>query len=93
MERIDDIEKHRPEIKRRLQVIAQQIQNDWSYRIHYAAKPYLEAMLKLDTLDDMFGADSAESIVRYFLGNAQTWRGPVARAIKKELNDMLKKRD
>ena len=29
--------------------------------------------------------DSGRSIVRYFLGNAGTWRGDVAKAIKAEL--------
>jgi len=34
--------------------------------------------------------DSGDSIVRYFLSNASTWRGETARRVKKELNAMLK---
>jgi pyruvate kinase len=34
--------------------------------------------------------DSGKSIVIYFLGNAQTWRGPIAKAVKKELNSRIK---
>jgi hypothetical protein len=69
--------------------IATDISNDWE-NVNYAAAPYLQAMLTLDTIDDRFGADDARSIVLYFLSNAQTWRGPVAKEIKAELKAMLK---
>ena len=42
------------------------------------------------TIQENYFLDSAESIVLYFLSNAQTWRGEVARRIKKELKEMLK---
>ena len=41
-------------------------------------------------MGDKYGCDDADSIVIYFLANAQTWRGAKARAIKGELNAMLK---
>ena len=69
--------------------IAQEISNDWS-KINYGAKPYLNAMLTLNSIDDSYGYDSASSIIRYFLVNSQTWRGDTARGIKLELNDILK---
>ena len=38
---------------------------------------------------DMYGFNTAESIVRYFLSNASTWRGETAKRIKKELKAMV----
>lgn len=74
---------------RPLSVIADEIVRDWNVKINYAAKPYLAAMRYLETINDDFGADSGKSIVLYFLANAQTWRGPVAKRIKAELKAMV----
>jgi hypothetical protein len=77
---------------RTLREIATEAINDWQLArggCNYAARPYLRAMLELDTLNDAYGADDARSIVLYFLSNATTWRGPVARRIKAELKSML----
>lgn len=68
--------------------IADIIRNDWK-NVNYAAEPYLKAMSGLDSIKDSYGADSADSIVLYFLSNASAWRGPVAREIKSELKQML----
>ena len=73
---------------RPLFIIAREINADWK-KPYFGAVPYLEVMEDLTTLDDHIGADSAESIVRYFLSNAKTWRGEVAKRIKAELNAML----
>lgn len=54
------------------------------------AVPYIQAMRYLSDITDMYGEDSADSIVRYFLSNATTWRGEDARRIKAELKSMLK---
>jgi hypothetical protein len=73
--------------------IAQIIQSDWSKQgkgVNYAAKPYLDAMRSLTSLQDMYGADSGASIVTYFLSNANTWKGDTAKAVKLELNKRLK---
>ena len=51
--------------------------------VNYGARPYLEAMLSLNTIEDDYYLDSADSIIRYFLGNARTWRGEDAKRIKK----------
>lgn len=56
---------------------------------YFGAVPYLEAMMDLDTIDEMYGADSARSIVMYFLSNAQTFHGPEARRLKNELKEIL----
>lgn len=76
---------HRP-----LNVIASEIKRDWGSKVYFGAKPYLAAMSQLGGLDEYYGMDSADSIVRYFLSNSSTWRGEKAREIKKELNAMVK---
>lgn len=74
---------------RPLYEIARDIRKDWGSKIHFGAKPYLDAMACLNSINDNYGWDSADSIVRYFLGNASTWRGETAKAIKKELKAMV----
>lgn len=72
---------------RPLYEIAQEIRKDWK-KVYFGAVPYLEAMLSLNTMDDMYFCDSAQSIVIYFLGNATSWKGDVARRVKAELKKM-----
>lgn len=74
---------------RSLNLIAIDIRRDWA-NINYAARPYVDAMYELDQVDDMYYDDPAWHIVNYFLGNAQTWRGFVAREIKAELKQIIK---
>lgn len=77
---------------RPIHVIADEIKKDWSKQkggISPYAQPYLNAMARLDRMSDNYGLDSADNIVRYFLGNAGTWRGETARRIKAELKAML----
>ena len=73
---------------RSISTIAREIKADWT-KVNYAAKPYLDAMLSINEITDKFGYDSGESVVRYFLGNASSWRGEKAKAIKSELKAML----
>ena len=73
---------------RPLATIAREISIDWRPRVYFGAVPYLEAMRTLISINDDYGADSAKSIVLYFLANANTWRGPVARRVKAELKAM-----
>ena len=80
---------------RRLSEIALEIEFDWNSRgkgVNFAAKPYLDAMLQLETLNDHHFLDLARSIVSYFLSNAATWRGIVARELKLELRQMLSRK-
>ena len=65
------------------------IRKDWQ-KVNYAAKPYLEAMGSLETTRSSFGYDSGKSIVLYFLSNAGTWRGEIAKAVKLELKSRCK---
>ena len=69
--------------------IAVDIRKDWN-NVWFGAKPYLNAMFSLDSIDDDYLFDSGRSVVLYFLSNARTWKGPKAREIKLELNRMLK---
>ena len=73
---------------RTLREIASEIRADWK-KPYFGAVPYLDAMAALETVEQAFGFDSGDSVVRYFLANAQTWRGETARRIKAELKGML----
>lgn len=73
---------------RSLSLIAADIRRDWA-NVYFGAVPYLDALSSLDKITDNYGADSGDSVVAYFLANAKSWRGPVARHIKAELNAML----
>ena len=74
---------------RSINTIAREISNDWA-KPYFGAVPYLDAMHSLSTIRDKYYYDDAESVVRYFLANANTWKGETARAIKAELKAMLK---
>jgi len=82
-ERIDEISM------RSLYEIVKEIRSDWK-NVNYAAAPYLDAMGSLNSIQDDYYADSGVSIVLYFLSNASSWRGPVAKRIKAELKKMCK---
>lgn len=72
---------------RPLSTIARDIKRYWS-KPYFGAVPYIDAMLELDSITDMYYADTAKEIVLYFLANANTWRGEDARRIKAELKQM-----
>jgi len=67
-----------------LSEIAGVIRADWK-KVNYAAAPYLDAMSTLQSINDNYYADSGHSVVLYFLANANSWRGEVAREVKAEL--------
>ena len=69
--------------------IAAEIRKDWK-KCYFGAKPYLDAMATLNSINDNYGLDSGKLIVLYFLGNASTWRGETAKRIKAELKAMVK---
>lgn len=72
--------------------LAQIIKQDWRSKgkIYFGAVPYLDAMHTMNSIDDNYGQDSGKSIVLYFLSNAATWKGDVAKAIKLELKKRAK---
>jgi len=82
--------KAKVKLVRPLYTIAKEIKSDWGSKVNFGAVPYLGAMRQLTNITDNYGEDTATSIVAYFLCNASTWRGEVARRVKKELNAMIK---
>lgn len=81
---------------RPIKEIAKDIRKNWNKensgtQLSPHAKPYLEAMEELNNINDNYYQDSGYGIVAYFLANAQTWKGDVAREIKAELNWQLKR--
>lgn len=81
--------------------LAELIQDDWpaamksdpEWGFTNPAGPYLDAMTTLPSIESHYGADSGRSIVNYFLVNASSWRGPIARQIKNELRRRLAQGD
>lgn len=73
---------------RPLHDIAQEIYREWR-PVHPHAKPYVDAMSTLTSIDDNYMMDSGRSIVAYFLSNASQWKDETARRIKAELKKML----
>lgn len=76
--------------KRTFQQIARDVKSTWM-NVYFGAVPYLEALLTLDTTDPkaLYGIETAGDITRYFLANAQTFRGADAERLKAELKSML----
>ena len=77
---------------RPLHEIAAEIEKVWGAQgkgVNYAARPYLDAMKQLNKIGDNYFCDSGESVVLYFLANAQSFRGEDAKRIKAELKKML----
>jgi len=70
--------------------IALIIANDWA-KVNFAARPYLDAMFNLDSIKDMYYADTGRSVVLYFLNNASPWKGDTAKVVKAELKLRLKR--
>lgn len=75
---------------RKIYEIAQEIEQTWCEKVTPYARPYLDAMHDLSSMADHYFCDTADSVVRYFLANATTWRGEDARRIKAELKALLK---
>jgi hypothetical protein len=71
--------------------LARIIRRDWK-NVYFGAVPYLQALGTLNDINDDYGMDSGRSIVAYFLSNATQWKGPIAKAVKLELNKRLKSR-
>jgi hypothetical protein len=78
--------------KKSLSEIAAIIAKDWQAQggIYFGARPYLDAMFSLNTIEDKFYQDDGRSIVAYLLCNSQNWKGQVAREIKKYLKNLIK---
>ena len=79
------------EKKRTFAEIAQEIKKVWA-KPYFGAVPYINAMVMIDSSDknSPYLCENAESVTKYFLANAQTWRGEDAKRIKAELKSMIK---
>jgi len=89
LEEIPKILQKLPSLK--IYEIAEVIKRVWGQNINYAAKPYLSAMMSMNSVRDNYGQDDGRSIIAYFLSNASTFRGNEAKLIKAELNKRLKR--
>lgn len=76
---------------RTLHDVALEVRRDWK-KVYFGAVPYLDAMMEMDVpvtreavTTANYYADTARSVVLYFLANANTWRGETARKVKAEL--------
>ena len=74
-------------MKRPISTIARDIEGSWA-KVNYAARPYLDAMKDLNSINDMYYADTARYVVTYFLSNARAFTGPEARRLKAELKSL-----
>ncbi len=74
---------------RALFVIANDIDKHW-HPVWFGAVPYLQAMHQLQSINEDYYADSAYSVVQYFLGNAAQFKGVHAKRIKAELKYICK---
>lgn len=63
--------------------IAREIRQNWA-KPYFGAVPYLNAMLY-----ENYGFDGEKSIVLYFLSNASTYRGEIAKEHKKQLKEIV----
>jgi hypothetical protein len=68
--------------------IAYAIAKDWTNISPYAAD-YLNAMKEIRSVEDNYYADSAKSVILYFLANAGSYRGDNARSYKALLKEMV----
>lgn len=73
---------------RKLSEIAKEIKQDWK-NVSVYARPYLDAMESLSTVNENYIAEDGRTIVLYFLANAGSWRGEVAKRVKQELKKMV----
>lgn len=76
------------EQKRNICSIAFDICMEWK-NIHYSARPYLAVLLKLNTINDVYGDDDARTVIRYALSNMTFFRGERAKELKEELKNHL----
>lgn len=76
---------------RPLHKIAEEILADWpkARSENHPAGAYAVPLLSLESVRDPYYSDTGASVVRGFLGNAQSWRGDTARRIKAELRSLL----
>ena len=73
---------------RPIYVIARDIKAAWP-KVSPYAKPYLDAMSSLSSVNDKYYLDSGRDVVLRFMCNAAGFRGDKAKALKAELKAAL----
>lgn len=73
---------------RSLDKIAHDVRRWWP-KINFGAKPYLEAMSRLECTEEKYGTEDGRTLVLYFLSNSGTFRGPEAKSLKDELRALI----
>jgi hypothetical protein len=58
-------------------------------KIYFGAVPYLQAMRTMSSFKEDYGADDGKEIAIYFLANAGTWKGDVAKAVKARIKELV----
>lgn len=71
--------------------IAALIKKHWK-KVSPGARPFLNAMGKMNSIKDNFGGVSGKSIVIHFLSNTLAWQGVIAREVERELLKRWKQR-
>lgn len=63
----------------------------WTHRspAGYAAKPYVDAVLSVPMGATGYGDESLRDVVMYLRSNLRSWRGPLAKEVKAELDEVL----
>lgn len=61
----------------------------WQQKFCYA-KPYIEALGSLNSINDNYYFDSGKSLVNYLLSNLNTYKGEKAKEFKALFKTMLK---
>lgn len=70
--------------------IAAEIRADWTdAKINFGARPYLFAMMSLQDVNSPYGCEDGKTQVLYFLSNASSYRGEIAKRLKAELKKMV----
>lgn len=80
-----------PVQKRFIYEIAAEIKQDWpaARDPRHPAGHYVNAMSDIRYITDNYFYDTARTVVMYFLSNAGSWRGDVARRVKAELRALI----
>ena len=70
------------------EIRAKWVKKDGTPNVWFGAVPYLKAMETLTHINEMYGLDTAQTVVIYFLANAAQFKGEDARRIKKEIRQI-----
>lgn len=75
-------------MSRPLYAIVADIRANWP-KVHYSARPYLDALTEAVSIHDTYIIGDHRSTVLGLLANMSTFRGPEARRLKDELQSLL----